>query len=553
MVGRLAVAKVERALGAVAAPVCVMSPGIPTRLLATQSDERLLALVRDGHERAFEAIVKRYRRPLLGYCRRLSLSDARAEDTVQLALLKTWIAVREGAEVRDLKAWLYRVAHNTAVNALRDCAHDGEPLAEPELHARAADAEESPLERRLRMREALAEVAALPPLQREVIVRTAMAGHSHQRVATDLGITNGAVRGLLYRARTTLRTAITALTPLPLLGWLAGRPVQRAPSPERLTELAAGAGTAGAAASAGGGAGVGGLLLKGGAALIAAGTVATGAAIVHLGAEAHHRAHPPKTLAQAPPGGHNAGALTSDVGAERYGASMAGIDAGGAPVHSAARRRDGSGAGAHGGRRPPGAEGERTNVGDGRGDGAAPRSGGGANGDAHLHTVSPSARQPSPSTGTPAQPGGVGSGGGGSGQGSGATGSGAGSGGGSGSGSGAQPGSASGNGTPGGSAGGGASGGGASGAGSSGGGTSGTSGAGSGAGSGSGGGSGSGSGGGSGSGSGAGSNSGTGSGGAEGAGQGTTGGSESSGGEHSGSLVGAVVHEVGSIVEHLLH
>ena len=185
-----------------------MSPGIPTRLLATQSDERLLALVRQGHERAFEALVQRYRKPLLATADACRLPHARAEDIVQLALLKTWIAVREGAEVRDLKAWLYRVVHNTAVNALRDAAHDGEPLADP---ARVAGSrpptEESQLDRGLAMREALAEVAALPPLQREVIVRTAVAGHSHEQVASDLGITHGAVRGLLYRARTTLRTA----------------------------------------------------------------------------------------------------------------------------------------------------------------------------------------------------------------------------------------------------------------------------------------------------------------------------------------------------------
>lgn len=257
-----------------------MSPGIPIRLLATQSDERLLALVRQGHERAFEALVQRYRKPLLSYCRRLSLPHARAEDIVQLALLKTWIAVREDAEVRDLKAWLYRVVHNTAVNALRDAAHDGEPLADP---ARVAGSrpptEESQLDRGLAMREALAEVAALPPLQREVIVRTAVAGHSHEQVASDLGITHGAVRGLLYRARTTLRGAVTALTPPPLLAWLAGRSDQSAPAPERLTELAGG----------GGAAGFGGLLLKGGVVAITAGTVITGAAVVHLSRPAHHR------------------------------------------------------------------------------------------------------------------------------------------------------------------------------------------------------------------------------------------------------------------------
>jgi len=99
-----------------------MSPGISVRLLATQSDERLLALVRDGHERAFEALVNRYRKPLLNYCRRLSLPEGRAEDVLQQALLKTWIALRDGAEVRDIKAWLYRVVHNTAVNVVRTTA-----------------------------------------------------------------------------------------------------------------------------------------------------------------------------------------------------------------------------------------------------------------------------------------------------------------------------------------------------------------------------------------------------------------------------------------------
>ena len=289
-----------------------MSPGIPTRLLATQSDERLLALVREGHERAFEALVHRYRKPLLGYCRRLRLSDARAEEIVQLALLKTWIALREGAEVRELKAWLYRVVHNTAVNALRDSAHDGESCADPasvlEAHPPCQPAEDSPLDRRLAMREALAEVAALPPLQREVIVRTAVAGHSHEQVASDLGITNGAVRGLLYRARTTLRTAITVLTPPQLFGWLAGRSDQGSPAPERLAELAGGGGAVGI----GGAAGVSGLLVKAGVVALTVGTVVTGAAVVHLDAT-HHGVQHRLIATAAPPRRTGTGSATDSA------------------------------------------------------------------------------------------------------------------------------------------------------------------------------------------------------------------------------------------------
>jgi RNA polymerase sigma factor (sigma-70 family) len=255
-----------------------MSPGIPTRLLATQSDERLTLLASQGHERAFEALMRRYRRALLSYCRRLGLDEAGAEDVLQQAMLKSWIALRGDNEVRAPRAWLYRVVHNTALNAIRDAAHDRDGQLDPSLPADSGDLD---LDRGLRAREALTEVAALRPLQREVIVRTAIAGHSHERVASDLGISDGAVRGLLYRARASLRTAVSAVTPPPLLGLLLrGASDGGGAAPERFSELASGAGTAS----------LGGLLVKGGVAMVAAGTLVTGAVVVHTRAPTrHHR------------------------------------------------------------------------------------------------------------------------------------------------------------------------------------------------------------------------------------------------------------------------
>jgi RNA polymerase sigma factor (sigma-70 family) len=490
-----------------------MSPGIPTRLLATQSDERLLALVRQGNERAFEALVNRYRKPLLRYCRRL-LPDARAEDIVQLALLKTWIAVREGAEVRDPKAWLYRVVHNTAVNAVRDAVHDGEPLADPELGMKSRPpVDESQLDRGLAMREALAEVAALPPLQREVIVRTAVAGHSHEQVASDLGITSGAVRGLLYRARVTLRTAITALTPPQLLGWLAGRSDQGGPAPERLTELAGGGGAAGV----GGAAGLGGLLLKGGVVALTAGTVITGAAVVHLDGSTHHRDRP-KLIATAA----SAGATTdgSPTAAEAQPASRDGDRPATASrshrVAGRGRRGGGSGAGIRASGGGGSASGSPTAPGPRRG----PRSTAPATGDTHR-----AAPRAAPPTESPAP--------GDSNQGSSETVA-APQGGASGLGSGGPVGTAAGSGSESGSAAGDSSGQGS---------TEGGSGSQSGTGSGSEGSDSQGSSEGS---SGSGSSSGSG-------GSGSSSGAEPASEEHSGSLVGTVVHEVGSILEHLLH
>src|SRR6187401_3473624 len=109
-------------------------------LLRTQSDERLVALARAGHERAFEAIVDRYRRPLVRACRRV-LSEARAEDAVQQALVAAWTALTRGDEVRELRPWLHRIAHNTALNLLRQSGYDYEQIEESLQIADAPDDE----------------------------------------------------------------------------------------------------------------------------------------------------------------------------------------------------------------------------------------------------------------------------------------------------------------------------------------------------------------------------------------------------------------------------
>jgi len=104
-----------------------MTPRIliePARLAGSsvmrcQTDERLVDLVRAGNDRAFEAIVDRYRRPLLRYCARL-LPPARAEDAVQQAFLNAFAGLRRGDERIELRPWLYRVAHNASLNALRE-------------------------------------------------------------------------------------------------------------------------------------------------------------------------------------------------------------------------------------------------------------------------------------------------------------------------------------------------------------------------------------------------------------------------------------------------
>src|SRR3954471_11667532 len=245
-----------------------------TVLLRTQSDERLVALARAGHERAFEAIVERYRRALLREARRY-LPEARAEDALQQTLVAAWTALRRGDDVRELRPWLYRIARNTALNQLRLAGYDYAELREA---LSIGPAPQDEIERRSVVRQTLAGLAELPERQREALLRIAVEGRGQEEVARELGVSAGAVRQLVHRARVTLRAAATALVPTPVAGWAAGAAGGATPA----VEVAAGTGTAAVLAKAGA------------VAVLAGGAVAGPAAVLH-----HHRAADPQRAVDA--------------------------------------------------------------------------------------------------------------------------------------------------------------------------------------------------------------------------------------------------------------
>ena len=218
----------------------------PLALLRSQSDERLARLAGQGHERAFEAIVERYRRPLYRQCRRV-LTEARAEDAVQQAFLAAWTALCRGDDVVDVGAWLHRIARNSALNLARAPGFD---YAELRDSLRIVEGPEEALERRAVVRRTLAGIAALPEHQRQALLRTVVDGADQDEIARDLGLSNGAVRQLVHRARVSLRAAATAVSPLPLVAWVASVGVRGEPMAQRIAEGGASGASVGAAATA---------------------------------------------------------------------------------------------------------------------------------------------------------------------------------------------------------------------------------------------------------------------------------------------------------------
>jgi RNA polymerase sigma factor (sigma-70 family) len=176
-------------------------------LLRTQSDDRLVDLARSGSEPAFEAIVARYRKPLLRYCVRL-VTEQRAEEAVQESFVRAYGALMRGEEVRTLKPWLYRIAHNSALNTVR-----AKPLHLVDLDERieSRDSTETAAERSEDVRDVMSAMQALPLRQRDAIVQRELEGRSYEEIAVALGVSNGAVRQLLNRARTSLRAGAATI------------------------------------------------------------------------------------------------------------------------------------------------------------------------------------------------------------------------------------------------------------------------------------------------------------------------------------------------------
>jgi RNA polymerase sigma factor (sigma-70 family) len=274
--------------------------GLPARLvlgpaLRAQSDRRLVRLVREGYESAFEEIVRRYRRPLDRFA--ASIVGGRSEDVTQDSFRKALVALRDGEGDLELRPWLYRIVRNTALNDLRDRPPAAAELAEDLVGGgRSAAIEAEQREEVARLKERL---LALPSNQRAALVMRELEGMSHEEIATALGVSGGAARQAIARGRATVRSGFGALVPLPLIRGLSGG--ADGASEAAIGGAGAAAGGAGAAAVGAGGLGAGAAMKLGLATVIVAGSIGAGVAIDHHGG-AHRQSDPPQAAAPAPGG-----------------------------------------------------------------------------------------------------------------------------------------------------------------------------------------------------------------------------------------------------------
>ena len=164
------------------------------------------ASLADAREQ-FLALVADLRPELHRYCARLVGSVIEGEDLVQDALAKAFYALSLAPELPPLRPWLFRIAHNAALDHLKSHGHKLTDLKpDIEVVGREADGLDEARDPGA-VRAALGRFLVLPVPQRSAVILKDVLGHSLEEVAETMGTTVMAVKAALVRGRGTLAKA----------------------------------------------------------------------------------------------------------------------------------------------------------------------------------------------------------------------------------------------------------------------------------------------------------------------------------------------------------
>lgn len=192
-----------------------------------RTDVQLMLGVKAGDEASFELLLEKYRTPLIHFLGRMVKDPAMAEDLAQEVFLRVYRARKGYKPSAKFTTWLFRIATNLALNAVRDERHHRREVSIEQPGEGApgqSEADAQPLEvpdrrpgiveqmmdddRAARIRRA---ILALPEKQRAAVLMHKYHEMDYDQIAEALECSESALKSLLFRAYEALRVDLAPL------------------------------------------------------------------------------------------------------------------------------------------------------------------------------------------------------------------------------------------------------------------------------------------------------------------------------------------------------
>jgi len=189
-----------------------MNPAISLAKLTGLADGELVATAIAGREASFEELVRRYQRPIAAYVYRMVGDYDSALDLTQEVFIKVYNSLSRYRSEFKFSTWIYKIAHNAAIDHIRRFAVREQALAsgtdgerrEAAIESRRLTPEQES-EREERRSEIESVVQLLPAAYRELIVLRHSHDLSYDEIAEVTGLPLGTVKNRLFRAREAMR------------------------------------------------------------------------------------------------------------------------------------------------------------------------------------------------------------------------------------------------------------------------------------------------------------------------------------------------------------
>ena len=190
-----------------------MSAAAPTAFsLGSVADGELVVRAMAGREDGFEELVRRYQRPIVAYVYRMVGDYDAALDLAQEVFIKVYNSLARYSPEYKFSTWIYRIAHNAAIDHLRrglarheDLRRESDGAEYERPLASAGPTPEQLSERAERSAEIEEAVRDLPPAYRELITLRHALDLSYDEIAEVTGLPLGTVKNRIFRARAAMR------------------------------------------------------------------------------------------------------------------------------------------------------------------------------------------------------------------------------------------------------------------------------------------------------------------------------------------------------------